>query len=70
MNASSPVSARTARMFAPIVRNVDTDQPVHVAFDCNRTDDLAATIHVFHTFAHPARRVLSCAAPTSLAWTL
>ncbi|MEV6028497.1 aromatic ring-hydroxylating dioxygenase subunit alpha [Streptomyces sp. NPDC052036] len=37
MNASSPVSARRTRMFAPIARNVDTDQPVQAVYDFNRT---------------------------------
>ncbi|WP_262063855.1 aromatic ring-hydroxylating oxygenase subunit alpha [Streptomyces sp. STR69] len=37
MNAASPVSARRTRMFAPIARNFDTDQPVQAVYDFNRT---------------------------------
>ncbi|MEU1273887.1 aromatic ring-hydroxylating dioxygenase subunit alpha [Streptomyces sp. NPDC005799] len=37
MNAASPVSARQTRMFAPIARNFDTDQPVQEVYDFNRT---------------------------------
>lgn len=37
MNAASPVSARSTRMFAPIARNFDTDQPVQAVYDFNRT---------------------------------
>jgi phenylpropionate dioxygenase-like ring-hydroxylating dioxygenase large terminal subunit len=37
MNAASPVSARQTRMFAPIARNFDTDQPVQTVYDFNRT---------------------------------
>ena len=37
MNAASPVSARRTRMFAPIARNFDTDQPVQAVHDFNRT---------------------------------
>jgi phenylpropionate dioxygenase-like ring-hydroxylating dioxygenase large terminal subunit len=37
MNAASPVSARQTRMFAPIARNFDTDQPVQGVYDFNRT---------------------------------
>lgn len=37
MNAASPVSARQTRMFAPIARNFDTDQPVQAVYDFNRT---------------------------------
>lgn len=36
MNAASPVSARMTRMFAPIARNFDTDQPVQAVYDFNR----------------------------------
>ena len=36
MNAASPVSARMTRMFAPICRNFDTDQPVQAVYDFNR----------------------------------
>jgi len=36
MNAASPVSARMTRMFAPIARNFDTDQPVQGVYDFNR----------------------------------
>ena len=36
MNAASPVSARRTRMFAPIARNFDTDQPVQAVYDFNR----------------------------------
>jgi vanillate O-demethylase monooxygenase subunit len=36
MNAASPVSARHTRMFAPIARNFDTDQPEHTIYDFNR----------------------------------
>ncbi|HET9170904.1 MAG TPA: aromatic ring-hydroxylating dioxygenase subunit alpha [Actinospica sp.] len=36
MNAASPVSARRTRMFAPICRNFDTDQPVQGVYDFNR----------------------------------
>ena len=36
MNAASPVSARMTRMFAPICRNFDTDQPVQGVYDFNR----------------------------------
>jgi phenylpropionate dioxygenase-like ring-hydroxylating dioxygenase large terminal subunit len=35
MNAASPVSARLTRMFAPIGRNFDTDQPVQDVYDFN-----------------------------------
>ncbi|NHN84006.1 Rieske 2Fe-2S domain-containing protein [Acetobacter musti] len=35
MNAASPVSARMTRMFAPICRNFDTDQPVQAVYDFN-----------------------------------
>jgi phenylpropionate dioxygenase-like ring-hydroxylating dioxygenase large terminal subunit len=35
MNAASPVSARKTRMFAPIGRNFDTDQPVQDVYDFN-----------------------------------
>ncbi|MFI1768274.1 Rieske 2Fe-2S domain-containing protein [Streptomyces sp. NPDC020800] len=37
MNAASPVSARRTRMFAPIARNFDTDQPVQAVYDFNHT---------------------------------
>ncbi|MEV7426399.1 aromatic ring-hydroxylating dioxygenase subunit alpha [Streptomyces sp. NPDC091212] len=37
MNAASPVSALTTRMFAPIARDFDTDQPVQGVYDFNRT---------------------------------
>ncbi|MDX6743851.1 aromatic ring-hydroxylating dioxygenase subunit alpha [Actinocorallia sp. A-T 12471] len=37
MNAASPVSARMTRMFAPIARDFDTDQPVQGVYDFNRT---------------------------------
>ena len=37
MNAASPVSARQTRMFSPIARNFDTDQPVQAVYDFNRT---------------------------------
>jgi vanillate O-demethylase monooxygenase subunit len=36
MNAASPVSARVTRLFAPIARNFDTDQPVEDVYDFNR----------------------------------
>jgi vanillate O-demethylase monooxygenase subunit len=36
MNAASPVSARMTRMFAPIARNFDTDQPIQGVYDFNR----------------------------------
>jgi vanillate O-demethylase monooxygenase subunit len=36
MNAASPVSSRMTRMFAPIARNFDTDQPVQAVYDFNR----------------------------------
>jgi vanillate O-demethylase monooxygenase subunit len=36
MNAASPVSARTTRLFAPIARNFDTDLPVQDVYDFNR----------------------------------
>ncbi|MCX4092400.1 aromatic ring-hydroxylating dioxygenase subunit alpha [Nocardia sp. alder85J] len=39
MNAASPVSARRTRMFAPIARNFDTDQPV--------TDVYAFNLRIF-----------------------
>jgi len=35
MNAASPVSARRTRMFAPIAKNFDTDQPEQDIFDFN-----------------------------------
>jgi vanillate O-demethylase monooxygenase subunit len=35
MNAASPVSARLTRMFAPIAKNFDTDQPEQAIFDFN-----------------------------------
>ena len=35
MNAASPVSARHTRMFAPIAKNFDIDQPEHEIFDFN-----------------------------------
>ncbi len=35
MNAASPVSARRTRMFAPIAKNFDTDQPVEEIYDFN-----------------------------------
>jgi phenylpropionate dioxygenase-like ring-hydroxylating dioxygenase large terminal subunit len=35
MNAASPVSARRTRMFAPIAKNFDTDQPDQEIFDFN-----------------------------------
>ena len=35
MNAASPVSARRTRMFAPIAKNFDTDQPEQEIFDFN-----------------------------------
>ena len=35
MNAASPVSARATRVFAPIARNFDTDQPVQDVYDFN-----------------------------------
>ncbi|MCQ8279598.1 aromatic ring-hydroxylating dioxygenase subunit alpha [Acetobacteraceae bacterium KSS8] len=35
MNAASPVSARTTRLFAPIARNFDTDRPVQEVYDFN-----------------------------------
>jgi vanillate O-demethylase monooxygenase subunit len=36
MNAASPVSARATRMFAPIAKNFDTDQPLQASYDFNR----------------------------------
>lgn len=36
MNAASPVSARMTRMFAPICKNFDTDQPAQAVHDFNR----------------------------------
>lgn len=36
MNAASPVSARMTRMFAPICKNFDTDQPEQAVHDFNR----------------------------------
>lgn len=36
MNAASPVSARQTRMFAPIARNFDTDQPERSIYEFNR----------------------------------
>ncbi len=36
MNAASPVSAKTTRLFAPICRNFDTDLPVQDVYDFNR----------------------------------
>ena len=36
MNAASPVSARMTRMFAPICRNFDTDQPEAAVHEFNR----------------------------------
>jgi vanillate O-demethylase monooxygenase subunit len=36
MNAASPVSARRTRMFAPIARNFDTDQPAEAIYEFNR----------------------------------
>ena len=36
MNAASPVSARMTRMFAPICRNFDTDQPESAVHEFNR----------------------------------
>lgn len=35
-NAASPVSARETRLFVPIARNFDTDQPVQGVYDFNR----------------------------------
>lgn len=35
MNAASPVSARVTRMFAPIAKNFDIDQPAQEIFDFN-----------------------------------
>jgi phenylpropionate dioxygenase-like ring-hydroxylating dioxygenase large terminal subunit len=35
MNASSPVSAKVTRLFAPIARNFDTDLPVQDVYDFN-----------------------------------
>ncbi|MDT3438118.1 aromatic ring-hydroxylating dioxygenase subunit alpha [Pseudofrankia sp. BMG5.37] len=35
MNAASPVSARRTRMFAPIAKNFDTDQPDQEIYDFN-----------------------------------
>lgn len=35
MNAASPVSSRMTRMFAPVSRNFDTDQPVQDVYDFN-----------------------------------
>jgi phenylpropionate dioxygenase-like ring-hydroxylating dioxygenase large terminal subunit len=35
MNAASPVSARMIRMFAPIGRNFDTDQPIQDVYEFN-----------------------------------
>jgi phenylpropionate dioxygenase-like ring-hydroxylating dioxygenase large terminal subunit len=35
MNAASPVSARKTRVFVPIARNFDTDQPVQDVYDFN-----------------------------------
>jgi vanillate O-demethylase monooxygenase subunit len=35
MNAASPVSARRTRMFAPIAKNVDTDQPASEVYSFN-----------------------------------
>ncbi len=35
MNAASPVSARRTRMFSPIAKNFDTDQPEQEIFDFN-----------------------------------
>lgn len=35
MNAASPVSARHTRMFAPIARNFDQDEPVEDVYDFN-----------------------------------
>ncbi|MCE2564520.1 aromatic ring-hydroxylating dioxygenase subunit alpha [Komagataeibacter sp. FNDCF1] len=36
MNAAAPVSARITRLFVPICRNFDTDQPVQDVYDFNR----------------------------------
>jgi vanillate O-demethylase monooxygenase subunit len=36
MNAASPVSAKTTRLFAPIARNFDTDLPIQDVYDFNR----------------------------------
>lgn len=36
MNAASPISARQTRMFAPIAKNVDTDQPTAEVQEFNR----------------------------------
>jgi vanillate O-demethylase monooxygenase subunit len=36
MNAASPVSAKTTRLFAPIARNFDKDLPVQDVYDFNR----------------------------------
>ncbi|MEK5794512.1 aromatic ring-hydroxylating dioxygenase subunit alpha, partial [Acinetobacter nosocomialis] len=35
MNAASPMTARTTRLFAPICRNYDKDLPVEDAYDFN-----------------------------------
>ncbi len=35
MNAASPASALRTRMFSPIAKNFDTDQPAHEIFDFN-----------------------------------
>jgi vanillate O-demethylase monooxygenase subunit len=35
MNAASPVSARKTRMFSPIAKNFDVNQPAHEIFDFN-----------------------------------
>ena len=37
MNAASPVSARRTRMFSPMARNFDTDQPLQDVYDFNLT---------------------------------
>jgi vanillate O-demethylase monooxygenase subunit len=36
MNCASPVSAKVTRLFVPITRNFDTDQPVQAVYDFNR----------------------------------
>lgn len=36
LNAASPVSAKTTRLFVPIARNFDTDGPIQDVYDFNR----------------------------------
>ena len=36
LNAASPVSAKMTRLFVPIVRNFDQDQPLQDVYDFNR----------------------------------